>query len=208
MPRADFRYLSVCSGMEAASLAFEPLGWKPLAFAEIDAAPRSLLAHRFPHVPLHGDFTRLRDDAALIAKADLLCGGTPCQGFSLAGLRGSLKDDRSNLCLEFVRLANAIDDLRRNAGDEPCFILWENVPGVFSVNYVASAYQVRRLTPTECERLQGAPDGWTLVPNRGKPMADGPRYKMLGNSWAVPCVRYIAQRIEAVRPQPKGDRTP
>lgn len=124
-------YLSICSGMEAASLAFDPLGWKPLAFAEIEPAPRALLKERFPDVPLHGDFTKLRDEA-FIVDADMLVGGTPCQGFSVAGLRGSLNDDRSNLCLEFVRLANAIDDLRRAAGREPCWALWENVPGVFS----------------------------------------------------------------------------
>lgn len=127
------KYLSVCSGMEAASLAFEPLGWAPLAFSEVEPAPRALLRERWPHVPLHGDFTKLRDDAFII-DADMLVGGTPCQGFSVAGLRGSLDDDRSNLCLEFVRLANAIDDLRRSAGREPCWILWENVPGVFSTN--------------------------------------------------------------------------
>lgn len=129
-----FRYLSVCSGMDAATLAFEPLGWRPLAFAEIEQAPRAVLKHHWPDVPLFGDFTRLRDDTALIGRADMLVGGTPCQGFSLAGLRGSLSDDRSNLCLEFVRLANAIDDLRRAAGAEPSWILWENVPGVLSTH--------------------------------------------------------------------------
>ena len=63
---------------------------------------------------------------------------------------------------------------------------------------VSQGMQVRRLTPTECERLQGFPDGYTNVPHRGKPAADGPRYKALGNSWAVPNVRWIGQRIDAV----------
>ena len=57
---------------------------------------------------------------------------------------------------------------------------------------------VRRLTPTECERLQGFPDDWTLVPHRGKPMADGPRYRMIGNSMAIPCMRWIGERIDYV----------
>lgn len=118
--------------MEAATLAFAPLGWKPLACAEIEPAPRALIAQRLPDTPLFGDFTLLRDMPELIVNADMLIGGTPCQGFSVAGLRWSLSDDRSNLCLEFVRLANAIDDLRRDAGREPCWITWENVPGVLS----------------------------------------------------------------------------
>jgi site-specific DNA-cytosine methylase len=125
------RYLSVCSGIEAASVAWEPLGWQPLAFAEVAKFPRKVLAHRFPSVPLHGDFTALRDQPWIV-DADLLVGGTPCQAFSVAGLRGSLSDARGNLTLEFVRLANAVDDLRRDNGREPAWILWENVPGVLS----------------------------------------------------------------------------
>jgi DNA (cytosine-5)-methyltransferase 1 len=126
------KYLSVCSGIEAASLACHPLGWTPLAFSEIEAFPRAVLAHHYPDVPCHGDFTKLRDEA-WIADADMLVGGTPCQAFSVAGLRNSLSDDRGNLSLEFVRLADAIDDLRRADGREPAIIVWENVPGVLSV---------------------------------------------------------------------------
>jgi len=103
------KYLSVCSGIEAASLAWEPLGWSPLAFSEIEPFPRAVLAHRWPNVPLHGDFTRLRGESYIV-DAELLVGGTPCQAFSVAGLRGSLSDERGNLTLEFVRLADAIDD--------------------------------------------------------------------------------------------------
>lgn len=126
------RYLSVCSGIEAASAAWHPLGWEPLAFSEIEDFPRAVLRHRFPGVPLHGDFTRLRDEPWIV-DADLLVGGTPCQAFSVAGLRRSLDDDRGNLTIEFVRLADAIDDLRRDAGREPAWVVWENVPGVLSV---------------------------------------------------------------------------
>jgi DNA (cytosine-5)-methyltransferase 1 len=417
------RYLSVCSGIEAASAAWHDLGWAPLAFSEIEPFPSAVLAQRFPRVPLHGDFTVLRDQSWIV-DADLLVGGTPCQAFSVAGLRGSLADARGNLTLEFVRLANAIDDLRRAAGRAPSWIVWENVPGVLSVSdnafgaflgglvgsdaaiepprgrgwtdagvvsgplrcaawrvldaqffgvaqrrrrvfvlarggagdwsaadallpigesvrwhpaprrqpgqrpapslaartrgggglgtdceldggliadarwpaeiaptlqaafgkkqgledqhalggaglfvahslraegfdasedgtthamgtgskggkatvavavafdttqitsaknrtkaepglpastiaarsrmHVATHMQVRRLTPRECERLQGFPDDWTLIPWRGKPAAecpDGPRYKALGNSMAVPCMRWIGQRIAKV----------
>jgi DNA (cytosine-5)-methyltransferase 1 len=127
----SLRYLSVCSGIEAASVAWEPLGWQPLAFAEVAKFPRRVLAHRFPQVPLHGDFTVLRDEP-WIAGADLLVGGTPCQAFSVAGLRGSLSDARGNLTIEFVRLADAIDDFRCDHGREPAWILWENVPGVLN----------------------------------------------------------------------------
>jgi DNA (cytosine-5)-methyltransferase 1 len=126
------RFLSVCSGIEAASAAWEPLGWKALAFAEIEPFPRAVLTHHYPDTPLHGDFTLLRDEP-FIVDADVLVGGTPCQAFSIAGLRKSLDDDRGNLSLEFVRLANAIDDLRRAAGKRDAFICWENVPGVLSV---------------------------------------------------------------------------
>jgi DNA (cytosine-5)-methyltransferase 1 len=111
-------------------VAWHPLGWQPLAFSEIENFPRKVLAHHFSGVPLYGDFTTLKDEP-WIGEADVLVGGTPCQAFSVAGLRQSLSDDRGNLSLEFVRLANAIDDLRP-VGDGT-IILWENVPGVLSV---------------------------------------------------------------------------
>ena len=132
MTEPGLRYLSVCSGIEAASVAWHPLEWKPLAFSEIEPFPRAVLAHRYPNVPCHGDFTKLRD-MDFIVDADVLVGGTPCQAFSVAGLRNSLADDRGNLSLEYVRLADAIDTLRLSAGRKPAVILWENVPGVLSV---------------------------------------------------------------------------
>jgi DNA (cytosine-5)-methyltransferase 1 len=366
------RYLSVCSGIEAATVAWHPLGWEPAAFCEIEAFPSAVLAHHYPHVKNYGDFTRLIDAAHPIHDAgiDLLVGGTPCQAFSVAGLRRGLSDARGGLTLEFVRLAQSL---------RPRCIVWENVPGVLSQDggrafgaflgalgelgygwayrvldaqyfgvaqrrrrvfvvacaggradraaavlfepesvqrhsppsretregaaadaaggfevcgtlsdgahnggglngqdaytgrilpvafdarqsdtiiygdrsgpldtdghsvgvcvtgnrthalkaegadggataelggeqagtlrastgggdkpHVLTTMSVRRLTPTECERLQGFPDGHTAIPYRGKPAADGPRYKALGNSMAVPVMRWIGERIALV----------
>ena len=117
------RYLSVCSGIEAASVAWEPLGWECAAMSEIEKFPRAVLSHRYPDVPLHGDFTTIKENE--YGPIDLLVGGTPCQSFSVAGLRGGMADDRGNLALEFCRLA-----LRT----QPRWIVWENVPGVLSSN--------------------------------------------------------------------------
>lgn len=373
------RYGSVCSGIEAATVAWHPLGWKPAFFSEIEAAPKAVLAHHWPDVPCHGDFTTIKGDE--YGPIDLLVGGTPCQDFSVAGLRAGLDGDRGNLSLEFLRLADRA---------RPRWVVWENVPGVlsidggrafgailgglgelgygfayrvldaqffgvpqrrrrvfvvgcagnwrgaaavlserhslsghpaprqgsvkavaaltsagvgtcgaddnqgqaghlipfasigngeyapgcgtmrakgadcgggsetliahslrgegfdasedgtgretplvpvafdckasgqngFGVGEVMSTLRsmghkdshsnagghasvqygsaVRRLTPRECERLQGFPDDYTLVPHRGKPMADGPRYKALGNSMAVPVMAFIGRRIQMV----------
>lgn len=124
-------YGSVCSGIEAATVAWHPLGWRLAWFSEIEAFPRAVLAHHYPDVPCHGDFREVPSDE--FASLDLLVGGTPCQAFSVAGLRGSLSDDRGNLTLEFVRLANAIDDARAGAGHPPAIFVWENVDGVLSM---------------------------------------------------------------------------
>jgi DNA (cytosine-5)-methyltransferase 1 len=314
------RFLSICSGIEAASVAFAPLGWKAVGFSEIDPFPCAVLAHYYPDVPNFGDMTRFQEWPDLAV--DLVCGGTPCQAFSVAGLRQGLADPRGNLALTFL----AIVDRYR-----PQWVLWENVHGVLSSNggrdfgaflgglghlgygwcyrvldaqyvrvdgyeravpqrrrrvfvvgylgdwrraaavlsepesvlgnspprreagqrpaptlsartqgggglgtdfecdgglipqalrgvldgirgtlvkgngnesggapCIATGWAVRRLTPIECERLQGFPDGYTAVPYRGKPAADGPRYKALGNSWAVNCARWIGCRINLV----------
>ena len=309
------KFLSVCSGIEAASAAWTPLGWQAAAFSEIEPFPCSVLAHHYPDVPNRGDMTKFKEwpDEPI----NLLCGGTPCQSFSVAGLRAGLDDPRGNLMLTFLAIA---------AKYRPRWLVWENVPGVLSSNggrdfgsflgglavlgygfayrvldaqyfgvvqrrrrvfvvgclgdwrsaasvlferhslqghpaprretgkriagqivpgahpggfngqenaggqlavafqYKASAsnsmnpsgvaptmdkgksdglsvqcgMQVRRLTPVECEKLQGFPPGYTNVPHRGKPAADGNRYKALGNSWAVPVAAWIGRRIEAV----------
>jgi DNA (cytosine-5)-methyltransferase 1 len=128
------RYLSVCAGIEAASVAWRPLGWRARAVADIDLFANAVTAHHYPDVPNLGDLTKWRDwDQDILADADILVGGTPCQAFSVAGLRNSLSDERGNLSLEFVRLADAIDAARSDAGRDPGIVLWENVPGVLSV---------------------------------------------------------------------------
>lgn len=299
------RFGSVCSGIEAASVAWEPLGWEPAWFSEIDPFPSAVLAHRFPHVPNLGDMTTIHErEEFKHGSIDLLVGGTPCQSFSVAGLRRGLEDPRGNLALVFLGLV---------ARARPRWVVWENVPGVLSSNggrdfgsFLGAMAQlgygwayrvldaqffgvpqrrrrvfvvgclgderragavlferegmrgdpsssgqaglqvaaclttgtgkrydpetetliafhatqtpisgqvspclgsnsligtiapfVRRLTPRECERLQGFPDDWTLVPHRGKPTVDGPRYRACGNSMAVPVMRWIGERIKA-----------
>jgi len=143
------RYLSVCSGIEVASLAWKPLGWAPVLLSEIEDFPREMLRQRHGAydvcrsrppaglVPLWGDFSalrmrHLRRFGVDPADIDVLVGGTPCQGFSVAGLRLSLSDPRGNLSLSFLRLAHAIDAARRHAGRPGLIVVWENVPGVLS----------------------------------------------------------------------------
>lgn len=324
-------YGSVCSGIEAATVAWHPLGWKPAFFSEIEKFPREVLKHHYPAVPLHGDFTTIKEKQ--YGSIQLLVGGTPCQSFSVAGLRKGLGDDRGNLALEFLRLAQR---------ESPDWILWENVPSVLSSNEgkdfgaflgglaelgygfayrvldaryfgvpqerrrvflvgyfggwqraasvlfeqeslygypapirnegkgtscftpasfgtyrsgcgtltasggdigggsdnlivtaiqgnligradengpngigvrdgsmftltttdihaVQYGFNVRKTTPLENERMQGFPDNYTLIPFRGKAASDGPRYKALGNSMAVPVMRWIGERINMVQ---------
>ena len=299
------RYGSVCSGIEAATVAWHGLGWQPVYFSEIAAFPSAVLAHHYPGVPNMGDMTRHKEWTC--GPIDLLVGGTPCQSFSTAGLRKGLDDPRGSLMLTFLAIAER---------QRPRWIVWENVPGVlssgggrdfgaflgalghlgygwayrvldaqwfgvaqrrrrvfvvgclgdqraaaavlferekvrrdpapcrkareetarcitsrvgggggmqqplaFSANMsvpqvdvdlsqtlqrknpqavaMEQPMQVRRLTPRECERLQGFPDDYTAIPYRGKAAADGPRYTALGNSMAVPVMRWIGQRISA-----------
>ncbi|EMD6593324.1 Dam family site-specific DNA-(adenine-N6)-methyltransferase [Escherichia coli] len=130
----NLRYGSVCSGIEAASIAWEPLGMRPAWFAEIEPFPSAVLAHRWPHVANLGDMTKLAKKvlAGEIESPDVLVGGTPCQAFSIAGLRGGLDDERGALTLKYVELANAIDDKWAESFLKPAVIVWENVPGVLS----------------------------------------------------------------------------
>ena len=346
-------YGSVCSGIEAVSVAWDGLNLKPIWFSEIEPFPRAVLAHHYPSVPNYGDMTTLPERilSGEIAAPDILVGGTPCQAFSVAGLRNSLNDERGNLTLVFVRILNAINTIRRKLGKPDAILLWENVPGVLSTrdnafgcflaallgeskelvpiggrwtgagivrsdecevawrildaqyfgvrqrsrrvllvegnrdrrvaqilfeqpgesrnpeqggkegkespafiessfgtyresdvggtvkrtggalsggsetllvskigatlstgfggrgvdsdqicngNCVINYPKVRKLTPIECERLQGFPDNYTQIPWRGKPAADCPdslRYKAIGNSMAVPVMRWIGERV-------------
>ena len=333
------KYLSICSGIEAASVAWHDLQWQAVGVSEIEPFPCAVLQHRFPTVPNFGDMTTHANWNIEPGSVDLVVGGTPCQSFSVAGLRAGMADPRGNLALTFLAI---VDRLR------PEWVVWENVPGVLSSNggrdfgaflgalvelgygfayrildaqhfgvaqrrrrvfVVANATDwrraatvllepeglrgdpaprrpsgegtaasadrsaetvgtlcadshpgsyggqdaytgrliaapfvkakrarsadddetwqadrpaptlsvfdsgdsratvaivtpvtlaVRRLTPVECERLQGFPDDWTNIPYRGKPAADGPRYKAIGNSMAVPVMRWIGERIDAV----------
>lgn len=347
------RYGSLCSGIEAASVAWEPLGWQPAWFAEIEPFPCAVLNHHWPHVPNYGDMTRLVSKIlnGTVEAPDILVGGTPCQAFSVAGLRGSLDDERGNLTLVLIRILDAIDFIRARNGQPPCILVWENVPGILSTkdnafgcflgglagedmplvpagqrwtnagyvlghkrriawrildaqyfgvpqrrrrvfvvasagiedpaeilfeqpgesrdfkkgetseeestpfiessfgaykssdiggtvkstggapsggsetllvskigatlstgfggrgvdsdqicngNCVINYPKVRKLTPVECERLQGFPDNYTRIPWRNKPAEqcpDTPRYMAIGNSMAVPVIRWIGERI-------------
>lgn len=327
------RYISLFSGIEAATVAWHDLGWEPVAFCEIDEFPSAVLAHRFPNVPNLGDITKV-DWSEYVGSVDLIVGGSPCQSFSISGKREGLKGE-SGLMFEYIR---AVREIR------PRWFIWENVPGALSsekgdafrqllsemdecgyglawrvldaqffgvaqrrrrvflvgslgdqraaeilfdpdslrwdhpssrekrqdltraaqqraaegrckcvtqygdeiagaltargdsspcadrgqnivciaddnanaavdfdmcgslkvggsVPIVSNEYTVRKLTPTEHERLQGFPDDHTLIPYKGKPAEecpDTPRYKALGNSMAVPVMRWIGERIAMV----------
>lgn len=128
------RFGSVCSGIEAASVAWHPLGWKAAWLAEIEPFPSAVLAHHYPTVPNLGDMTTItrRVLSGEVEAPDVFTGGTPCQAFSVAGLRRSLDDARGNLSLTFCEIADAIDHVRIARGDQPAVIVWENVPGVLS----------------------------------------------------------------------------
>jgi DNA (cytosine-5)-methyltransferase 1 len=118
-------YLSVCSGIEAATVAWHDLGWNPLGFSEIEKFPSEVLAHHYPNTPNLGDMTKYKEWDFGTNRLDLLVGGTPCQSFSVAGLRKGLDDPRGNLALTYVGI---LDKFR------PKWCVWENVPGVLSSN--------------------------------------------------------------------------
>jgi len=119
------KYLSVCSGIEAASKAWEPLGWEPVSFSEIEPFPAAVLKHHWPKVQNLGDMTKYEQWPIQSGTIDLLVGGTPCQSFSVAGLRQGLKDPRGNLMLTYLAIAERL---------KPRWLVWENVPGVLSSN--------------------------------------------------------------------------
>lgn len=118
------RYISLCSGIEAASVAWDPLGWEPVAFAEIEPYPAAVLAHRFPDVPNLGDVMQV-DWSEYHGAADLVVFGSPCQSYSVAGLRQGLDDPRGQLMLGCLAACRDID---------PEWVVFENVPGLLSAD--------------------------------------------------------------------------
>ena len=130
---AGMNFISICSGIEAASVAFGPLGWKAIAFSEIEPFPCAVLAHHYPDVPNFGDMTKFREwPEEIFADADAVVGGPPCQAFSVAGARNGLNDDRGNLTLTYAELINHADAIRFIHGKPPVVVLYENVPGLLS----------------------------------------------------------------------------
>lgn len=184
---------SVCSGIEAASVAWAPLGWRAVWLAEVDPFACAVLAHHYPDVPNLGDMTTIaaRVLAGSVSAPDVLCGGTPCQAFSVAGLRRSLADERGNLSLKFVELANAIDHVRARSGKPASVVFWENVPGVLSTADNAFGCFLAGLAG-EDEPLQPPGGRWT---NAGA--VYGPRRAV---AWRVLDAQYfgLAQRRRRV----------
>ena len=118
------KYLSLCSGIEAATVAWHLLGWEAIAYSEIEKFPSQVLAHHYPQTPNLGDMTKFKE-WSIESNVDLLVGGTPCQSFSVAGLRKGLDDPRGNLMLTYLAIADKY---------RPRWLVWENVPGVLSSN--------------------------------------------------------------------------
>ena len=156
------KFGSVCSGIEAASVAWMPLGWRAAWLSEIEPFPSAVLAHHYPDVPNLGDMTALpeRIRSGEIEAPDIFCGGTPCQAFSVAGLRNSLTDERGGLTLKFVEIANAIDHVRAGRGDDECVVFWENVPGVLNTRDNAFGSLLAGLAG-ESESLEPPRGKWT-----------------------------------------------
>ncbi|WP_122498901.1 DNA cytosine methyltransferase [Pseudomonas viridiflava] len=147
------KYGSVCSGIEAATVAWHPLGMEPVWFAEIETFPSAVLAHHYPDTPNLGDMTKL---AALvlsgkIAAPDVLVGGTPCQAFSVAGMRQGMLDPRGALTIKYVELADAVDHVRTSRNEPESIVVWENVPGVLSDKGNAFGCFLGALAGEDCE---------------------------------------------------------
>lgn len=126
------KYGSVCSGIEAASVAFNPLGYEASWVSEIADFPSQVLKYHYPDISNHGDMNKLPEliKSNVIEAPDILCGGTPCQAFSLAGWKQGLNDTRGQLTLKFIEIADAIDERREKEKKEKAIIIWENVEGV------------------------------------------------------------------------------
>ena len=220
------KYLSICSGIEAVTVAWQPLGWTPVAFAEIDPFCCWLLRSRYrASRPLHmpsPNTTESHQEAKQRAAAIRNVIALP-KGGDIPSIRAA-SGGSSNSYLAFSAKdygadADEIAPTLRGMGHDASHA---NGGGQFAIavpltasygsprrldssdtssgppNILHSGMAVRRLTPRECERLQGFPDDYTLVEYRGKSAADGPRYRALGNSMAVPVMRWIGERIAAV----------
>ncbi len=183
------KFGSVCSGIEAASVAWNSLGWEASWVAEIEPFPSAVLAHHYPDVPNLGDMTLLPEKIlnGEIEAPDILCGGTPCQAFSVAGNRQSLDDARGNLTLTFCEIADAIDSRR----DKPAIIFWENVPGVLNTKDNAFGCFLAKLAG-ESEPLLPSGKRWT---NSGVVL--GPKRAI---AWRILDAQYfgLAQRRKRV----------
>ena len=130
----EITFGSVCSGIEAAQLAFNPFGLKQVWSSEIAEFPSKVLDFHYPNIPNVGDMSKLPN--LILNKKysapDVFCGGTPCQAFSLAGWKNGLSDERGQLTMTFIEIANAIDKIRVAENKKPSIILWENVEGVLN----------------------------------------------------------------------------
>lgn len=155
-------YGSVCSGIEAVTLAWQPLGLRAAWFSEIDPFASALLAHRYPTIANLGDMTCIAREVSrgTVVAPDILVGGTPCQSFSVAGQRNGLDDPRGALTLKYVELANAIDQVRSKVGQPSCVAAWENVPGVLSDQDNAFGCFLGALVGESCA-LRPAGRSWT-----------------------------------------------
>ncbi|MFM9487867.1 DNA cytosine methyltransferase [Pseudomonas sp. LLb11B] len=189
----EITYGSVCSGIEAATMAWHPLGMRATWFAEIEAFPSAVLAHHYPNTPNLGDMTKLGAQVLTgkIAAPDILVGGTPCQAFSVAGMREGLADPRGALTIKYVELADATDYVRASRRQPPCVIVWENVPGVLSDKGNAFGCFLGALAGEDCE-LQPSGKRW---PDAG--CVYGPKRTI---AWRVLDAQYfgLAQRRRRV----------
>ena len=187
------KFGSVCSGIEAASVAWGGLGWGASWFSEIEPFPSAVLKHHYPDVQNLGDMTLLESKILNqeIEAPEIFCGGTPCQAFSIAGLRQSLDDARGNLSLTFIKIANAIDIIHRSRNEPESVIFWENVPGVLSTADNAFGYFLAGLAG-ESEQLKPAGKRWS---NAG--VVFGPKRVI---AWRVLDAQYfgLAQRRKRV----------
>lgn len=156
------KFGSVCSGIEAASVAAKPIGWKAAWLSEIEPFPCAVLKHHYPDIPNHGDMTllpqKIMDEE--VEAPEIFVGGTPCQAFSVAGARQGLADARGNLTLTFVEIANAIEFVRLSRNEAEPVIVWENVLGVLSSKDNAFGCFLGALAGEKCE-LQPPRGKWT-----------------------------------------------